>query len=298
MQNRGDQGCDARLNLWQGIRREGDFGAPEERYPLCLLFSGEGRCQRNWQLCWHGRLSPCERRLNGPFQHRPFECEGAGNRPYVEEVLHSGIQHAQRHHGVELLRDHGFRWVGFKGWDRLIEQRWIFDFDGARRDDVAVADVHMYRQTGAGEPGVEAQADAAVLILFTRGRSAQRRRAEDDTIVLNVDGEDFGEYLDEPRGGVVASAKQIEIASRPVGLGDHRLNGMAPLSTKCSRWGERPSRYSSRSMTYRVIWSWELSRRSRARWVRRSRTEMAMFFGALVTPALPHRGASRFGHGR
>jgi len=57
----------------------------------------------------------------------------------------------------------------------------------------------MHRQARAG---VEVQANAAVLILFTCERSAKRRGTEDDAVVLNVDGEDFGECLDDRTGAL------------------------------------------------------------------------------------------------
>jgi predicted small metal-binding protein len=63
-----------------------------------------------------------ERGLDRARQDCTFEVECAGDRQDVVEILEPGIDHAQRHHRLELLRDDGLGRIGAQPRRGLVKQ--------------------------------------------------------------------------------------------------------------------------------------------------------------------------------
>src|SRR5262245_11061776 len=111
------------------------------------------------------------------------EIELTREQPNVEEVFHARVERSELHHRFELFGDDCLAWVHAQVWGREVEECWVVSFLGARADDIAEADVDLYRDTRTFKKGEESESDALVVGILFDSAANERRRIEAQTVV-------------------------------------------------------------------------------------------------------------------
>jgi hypothetical protein len=140
-----------------------------------------------------------------------------GNRPQVEEILHSAVGHIQYNHGVKLFRNHGLDGISKKPWAFRAEESGVRDLDGTRGDHITEANVDLKREPGIAKATAERQPDAAVLGSKSNGLPGDGSGVEADAVVLDFDRHAVLHYRDELRDACALAPKEIDVLGRPRG---------------------------------------------------------------------------------
>jgi hypothetical protein len=120
-------------------------------------------------------------RLNCLEQYRSIKNIEARERPQIEVVLHSAIQHPKRCQRFQLLGDNCLFRIGPQDRSREFQKRGIFDFNDAWGNHIAEADVDLHRDPSTSKSCPEANTHALIVRVLFDPSDLQRLRIVFDT---------------------------------------------------------------------------------------------------------------------
>src|SRR5437879_9344108 len=111
-----------------------------------------------------------ERCLDRIYQNWTLKTIQARERPQIEIVLHSAVQHSKHGQRLQLFGDDRFLWISPQDRSRKFQKGRVLDFNCCWCNNVAKANIDLHWDSSASKGCMEANAHALVLgILFNPG---------------------------------------------------------------------------------------------------------------------------------
>src|SRR5438874_1194063 len=139
-------------------------GSPLHRFFFSELISQAGG------MGFNRHVTPRERCLDRAQQNWTLKTVQASERPQIEIVLRSAVQHSKHGQGFQLFGNDRFLWIGAQDRSRKFQKGRVLDFNSCWCNNVAKANIDLHWDSSASKGCMEANEHALVLgILFNPG---------------------------------------------------------------------------------------------------------------------------------
>src|SRR5438067_12215551 len=139
-------------------------GSPLHRFFFSELISQAGG------MGFNRHVTPRERCLDRAHQNWTLKTVQARERPQIEIVLHSAVQHSKHGQRYQLFVNDRFLWIGSLDRSRKFQNGRVLDFNRLWCNNIAKANVDLHWYSSASKACVEANRHTSVLgILFNPG---------------------------------------------------------------------------------------------------------------------------------
>src|SRR5207302_1322892 len=133
-----------------------------EGSPLHRFFFRELVCQASG-MGFNHHVTPLERCLDRAHQNWTLETVQPRERPQIEIVLHSAVQHSKHGQRFQLFGNDRFLWISPQDRSRKVQKGRVLDFNSCWCNNVANANIDLHWDSSACTGCMEANPHSLLL---------------------------------------------------------------------------------------------------------------------------------------